>query len=42
MTGKDLAKNPSTPTATGITVMWAGLVGLPLLMLMIYRKLTKT
>lgn len=42
MAGKDMAKNPATPTATGIAVMWAGLLGLTLLMLMIYRKLTKT
>ncbi len=42
MTGKDLVKNPSTPTEIGIMVMWLGLIILTVLMLLIYRKLFKT
>ena len=42
MTGKDLTKNPSTPTITGTIVMWAGLLFLSLLALGLFRKLLKT
>ena len=42
MTGKDLTKNPSTPTITGTIVMWAGLVFLSLLAFGLFRKLLKT
>jgi lipopolysaccharide export LptBFGC system permease protein LptF len=42
MTGKDLTKNPSTPTITGSIVMWAGLMFLTLLAFGLFRKLLKT
>ena len=42
MAGKDLTKNPSTPTITGSIVMWAGLLILTILALGLFRKLLKT
>jgi len=40
--GGHLLKNPSTPTITGVIVMWAGLAILTVLAVILYRKLTKT
>jgi lipopolysaccharide export LptBFGC system permease protein LptF len=42
LSGKALTNNPSTPTMTGVTVMWAGLGVLILLTLWVYRKLLRT
>ena len=41
MMGKNLAKNPGAGVGTGITLMWAGLIGLSLLAVLIYRKLLR-
>jgi len=42
MAGKDLTKNPSTPTITGPIVMWMGLLLLSLLAVVLFRNLLKT
>ena len=41
MMGKNIAKNPGSSVQSGILMMWAGLAILVVMLLIIYRKLTK-
>lgn len=40
--GKEMTRNPSTPTMTGVMIMWAGLAVLLVMTWWIYRKLLRT
>ena len=42
LAGKELARNPAASTMTGVSLMWAGLAMLTLLMACLYRKLLRT
>jgi len=42
LAGKDLTKNPAVPAATGIMVMWSGLVILSAVAIVVYHRLLKT
>lgn len=42
LSGKELTRNPATPAATGVALIWVGLVALLVLTLLIYRKLLRT
>lgn len=42
LSGKELTKNPSTPVATGILMMWFGFLVLLILTFWLYRQLLRT
>ncbi|MCI0498866.1 MAG: LptF/LptG family permease [Planctomycetales bacterium] len=42
LSGKELTKNPATPAATGVLVMWVGLAVLAIVTVWVYRKLLRT